>query len=129
MHYLIFLPNAKGNPRDNVFSVGGLESLLRPGDRGPAAIDLEGVGPSGELGQIVTWHEPGQPLAYLPDRQYWWKCLPDPDRDLDGGRFWYGVWSEERPTPADLARGSADGPLPTDGPPRAVGTRADRRLA
>ena len=41
MHYMIFIPNAKGDPADNLYAAGGLESLLRPGHLGPEFIDLD----------------------------------------------------------------------------------------
>lgn len=101
MHYLIFLPHCVAANPDNLHRAG-LGALLRPDDDQPVYADLVGVGPEQLPGQIVTW-SPARP-TYEPDRQEWFPAVPDPVRQLPGGRYWIGIDRGQPPTIDDLSR-------------------------
>ena len=101
MHYALFIPKAIGaNPK--ILDSVGLGHLLAKGDASPLLQELQDKGPDGGPGLLVVW-PPSMP-AYIPDQLTWQAAKPDPDKQLPGGRFWWGYDPANPPAAADLRR-------------------------
>lgn len=108
MSLQLFIPGAEGLQIDKHFGEVGLADLLAPGDDPPAFFESPQT-PTSTPGVFYSWARPTD-RGYVPTVQTWRPALPDPDKGLPSGRYWWTVPS--RPlTPADLARRTLlDGP-------------------
>lgn len=115
MHLLLYIPGPVDNAPDTQFAAAGITELLAPDDARPMYFESSQTPDTGR-GSFYTWRnlsvlgaspDPG----YHPGLQEWWPALPDPDKGLPGGRYWYGFVKGQPPRPVDLARSKrVDGP-------------------
>lgn len=115
MHHLLYIPGAVDNDPDRQFAAAGIAELLAPNDARPVFFESSQTPDTGR-GSFYTWRNLSVPgsspdAGYHPGLQEWWPALPDPDKGLPGGRYWYGFVRGESPRPVDLAR-----PRLLDGP-------------
>jgi hypothetical protein len=107
-HFLIYLPNAKGQSAKLLEDAGLADLVAR-------AEFMESQGPDGGRGVLVAWRRPGvgdKRFHFAEKEQTWLPAVPvlaqagDPtgDVELPARRYWVGVWKDSLPKPTDLAR-------------------------
>jgi|GEM_PF-3385983 hypothetical protein len=103
--YAIYIPNHHGGNLDCLREVG-LEQLLAEGDSSPEANDVLAGGPDGGNGVLIAWRkgDPATDPPMTPESLDWTPAVPDPERELEAGRFYIGIDPARPVTPTDIAR-------------------------
>lgn len=97
----IYIPGVNGTEAAEYFAGVGLAELLAPRDRRPMSFESEQTPDTGR-GSFWSWAKQSE-LGYVPGLQTWRPALPDPDKGLPAGRYWWSL--PNRPVgPADFAR-------------------------
>lgn len=99
MHFLIFIPGAKGQS-PKLLEEAGLADLVA------GCEFLDSVGPENSRGVLCAWRKPGAAVdfCFAPERQTWLPAVPTVEHELPAKRYWVGLSNEKPPRPAELAR-------------------------
>lgn len=102
--YTLYIPGIQGADNENLARVG-IGDLAR--DRGPAWAEVLTNGPDGGKGMLCAWRNGNLThdahLCVHTDLA-WTPAPPDPDRELEGGRYWIGIDQKRPLEPEDIER-------------------------
>jgi hypothetical protein len=102
---MVYLPGCTGQDPQEL-ERRGLGDLL---DRSvsPIMMPILSGGPDGGSGKLVTFDGPGlsdTPRNVDTATQEWRAAPPDPEHELEAGRYWLGYVKNAKPTPEELQR-------------------------
>lgn len=98
----VYIPGARSVNAELLQRIG-----LADLGKGYNRFDVPSNGPDGRWGMCIFWHGNGRrrlPNLNEHPKWDWTPAVPDPERELEAGRFWMGRVPGEPIEPADLAR-------------------------